>query len=110
MNSPTSRQLDQIFELLRHPHRRYALRHLRNESTPIGTELLAKHIAKREVDGIEHIRRVHTALYHTHLPKLADAGIVTFASQRGDVALDELDGVTPFLDEIVSLDLEEVTS
>lgn len=53
---------------------------------------LARELERREADGPasdvhwEQIRQFHLVLYHTHVPKLADAGLVDFDVDERTVA------------------------
>lgn len=92
---------DTAFEILTNARRRYALAYLRTRSAPASIGELAEVIAAHErdttVDLISSKERksVYTSLYQTHLPKMADAGVVDYDRHRGTVALadgaDELD-------------------
>jgi hypothetical protein len=75
--------VDAVADVLGHRRRRYVLYHLREQGTAVA-QTLADHIAERERDEStvepnparrEHLR---TELLHTHLPKLDDAGAITF--------------------------------
>jgi phosphopentomutase len=54
--------------------------------------------------GRETFEHIEIALRHTHLPKLADAGIITFAQDRQSVALDGMNGHDEFIDEAARID------
>jgi len=75
---------DETYEALSHERRRTVLHTLACESTPIELRTLSKAVATREQTGdtkpipAELLKQVHASLYHTHLPKLADHGLVTF--------------------------------
>jgi hypothetical protein len=82
---------DVVFGVIQNARRRHILRYLDDEgSTTIGS--LATHIAALE-NGIEERavssdqrKLVYVALYQSHLPKLDDAGCVSYDSNRGTVA------------------------
>jgi len=102
-------QLTETLDLLTHPYRRYVLYCLTNESTVISVEALAAAIAERVGDLTGSDRRtgsavVETALRHTHLPKLADRGIVSFSPNTGLVELKETDTLDQFLIDMVRID------
>lgn len=73
-----------MFKPLSHERRREILCTLACESTPIKLQTLSRAVATREQTAdmepisAELIKQVHSSLYHTHLPKLADHGLVTF--------------------------------
>lgn len=92
---------DTMYELLSNQRRRYAIHYLKyqDESVPIG--MLAERIAAWENEipdaevTCEQRKSAYTALQQHHLPKLDDAGLVSFNRQRGLVApgdaLDKVD-------------------
>jgi predicted transcriptional regulator len=93
--------LDTAFDLLADARRRYLLYYLReHETAPV--EELADAVAgwrgpaggEGDIAPAEH-ERARTALVHVHLPKLADAGVVTFDH---DDATATLASVPPVLD------------
>ncbi|WP_433624263.1 DUF7344 domain-containing protein [Halomicrococcus sp. NG-SE-24] len=75
--------VETVMDVLAHRRRRYVLYHLRENGTAVA-ESLADHIAEQERDGStvmpDPARRQHlrTELLHVHLPKLDDAGAITF--------------------------------
>jgi hypothetical protein len=98
---------DLVFDVLKNRRRRYALHYLRRADDSVQLSELAEQVAAWEndiaVDAISAAerKRVYTALYQSHLPKLDDAGIVEYNQNRGIV---ELSGASEQLD--VYLDLE----
>jgi hypothetical protein len=74
---------DRVFETLDHPRRRYVCSLLR-EDDEWSLSALARNVAALETDQPEnevsdaHRDRVHVSLYHSHVPKLADCGVVSF--------------------------------
>lgn len=94
---------DVAFGVLRNARRRYVLYFLREES-PRELGDLAEQIAARENDttvealSSKQRKSVYTALYQTHLPKLADVGVVEYDRDRGVVWLaDTADQLDPYL-------------
>lgn len=84
-----------IFDLLSADRRQEVLRYLdRNDGTADLGEV-AEHIASQECDcKIEQLnsqqrKRVYVGLYQCHLPKMADAGVIDYDPDRGDIALNE---------------------
>lgn len=79
---------DQIFRLLRNERRRTVLRHLRREGGTVHVRDLAEQAAAREHDTPVRAltsaerERVSVSLYHSHLPKLDDAGVVEYDRDR----------------------------
>ena len=89
MNEPTTSgtsvlELDEVFAALGHPRRRYLVYTLANGGSEATLPELAAKIAAWE-EGIpagevseENRKRVHVSLYHSHVPKLADLGIIEY--------------------------------
>ncbi|WP_254545857.1 DUF7344 domain-containing protein [Halomarina pelagica] len=104
-------QLDYVFRALAHSRRRYLLYTLKERSRWTLTDLATKiaawedEIAEEAVTG-EARDRVYISLYHAHVPKLVEDGIVTFDREaetigRGEHAsqvLAALEGVGASLD------------
>lgn len=93
----------EIFSLLSNHRRRYAIHICKREENPVTLGSLAEQIAAweqdKEVNEItsDERKRVYTSLQQTHLPTLADAGMVTF--ENGEVALtDRADDLDVYLD------------
>jgi len=84
---------DRVFDILSSPRRRYVLYFLRTEESPIQLTDLAEHVAAWENDTtVEELssqqrKRVYVSLYQTHLPKLAEAGLVEYDDESGEVAV-----------------------
>ncbi len=84
---------DRIFDILSSPRRRYVLYFLRTEPNPIQLTDLAEHVAAWENDttveelSTQQRKRVYVSLYQTHLPKLADSGLVNYDEESGDVSI-----------------------
>jgi len=84
---------DRIFDILSSPRRRYVLYFLRTEPNPIQLTDLAEHVAAWENDttveelSTQQRKRVYVSLYQTHLPKLAETGLVNYDEESGDVAI-----------------------
>lgn len=80
---------DIAFEILTNPRRRYALSYLRSKSGTVSIGELAEVIAawEQETDvelvSSKERKSVYTSLYQTHLPKMADAGVIVYDRQRG---------------------------
>ncbi|GAA0225549.1 hypothetical protein ACFFQF_10325 [Haladaptatus pallidirubidus] len=86
---------DRAFEILTNARRRYTLSYLRSQSGAVSIGELAEAVAAWENDtSVELVsskerKSVYTSLYQTHLPKMADAGIIEYDRQRGNVQLNE---------------------
>lgn len=91
METPLSQ--DTVFEILSNSRRRYVLYYLRQETEPIQLTTLAEHVAawENETDveslGDQERKRVYVSLYQTHIPKLAEIGLVEYDKEAGTVAL-----------------------
>lgn len=109
MDEPNPSRLTETFELLSHPYRRYTLYCLTNESEKSSVDSLTTAITAwaREQTGAgtsPDRSAVETALRHTHLPKLADRGILSFHPSTGVVERRETDGIDRFLAETARID------
>jgi DNA-binding transcriptional ArsR family regulator len=86
---------DEIFYLLKNRRRRDIVRYLMDNDGTATLSELAEHIAAWENDiDVQALnsgqrKRVYVALYQTHLPKLAENGIIEYERNRGDVELTE---------------------
>ena len=97
---------DLAFTLLSNPRRRFVISYLSHQGSPIGIHELAEQIAAWEnetsVDELtrEDRKKAYISLYQTHIPKLEDAGIVTYDEDERLVALTgEADEVTRYMTE-----------
>ncbi|ELY56938.1 DUF7344 domain-containing protein [Natronococcus jeotgali] len=95
-------RIDDLYEGLSVERRRHALSCLRDHDLPIALADLADEVAVRErgtrlpAVPAEETNRIYLSLYHAHVPKLVDVGLVTYHQDR------DLVGAAP------SVDLEEV--
>lgn len=96
---------DVIFELLKNRRRRKVLSYLLDAEETVTLGELAEQIAAWENDtevtalSSDQRKRVYVALYQTHLPKMADAGIIDYNRDRGLISLSEnADLLTMYLD------------
>lgn len=92
-----SRQsFDITFDLLSNRRRRCTLVCLLEQQETIPLADLAEAVAIREQGtpitefSAEEIQEVETSLYHWHIPKLADAGVVEYEPERTLVKLTEI--------------------
>lgn len=97
-------EMDQIFRLLSDYRRRHVLTYLLREKAWVQLGSVADYIVIREL-GIDPAavpderKRLHTALYHTHVPMLAGPGLVAYDRERDRVrATPEIERATPFLE------------
>ncbi|WP_327051020.1 DUF7344 domain-containing protein [Halomicrococcus gelatinilyticus] len=96
---------DMVFDVLKNQRRRYALHYLKSVDGTVQLSDLAEQVAAWEndttVDAISAAerKRVYTALYQSHLPKLDDAGIVDYNQNRGIVELSTAaEQIDPYLE------------
>ena len=82
-----------VFEVLSSPRRRYLLYYLRTVGGTAELNECARQIAawENEID-IESVerqqrKRVYVSLYQSHVPRLAEAGVVAYDADAGVVAL-----------------------
>jgi hypothetical protein len=87
------------------PVRRYCLSYLVEEETPITFDRLAAQVAAwrtdTDPDAVDDasLTKIRTALYHLHLPKLADLGIITYEATPEEIDLtNDTDSLDPFLE------------
>ncbi|SNR55159.1 DUF7344 domain-containing protein [Halorubrum vacuolatum] len=97
--------LDDLFDVLRNSRRRRVLRYLftKDDRTATVGEL-SEQVASIEQDvevtliTSKQRKRVYIGLYQTHLPKLADLGLIEYNRGRGVVTLlSQADQVEPYL-------------
>lgn len=103
--------LDHVYDALGHPRRRYLLYTLKDElERPLSD--IARAVAAWENDLSEGMvtdeqhERTYVSLYHAHVPKLEDEGIITFdqasetigAGRHADQVLSALAGMGSILD------------
>jgi DNA-binding transcriptional ArsR family regulator len=82
---------DRVFDILSNPRRRFVLHYLSRNSDSVPLRELADEVARWET-GDENLnpqqrKRVYVSLYQTHIPRLADAGMIEFDSDSGLVNL-----------------------
>ena len=97
--------LDVVFDILSSERRRHTLAYLLTESEQTTLGDLAEHIACLENDkelpdlSSQERKRVYVGLYQSHLPRMDDAGVVDFDSDRKTVELGaNVEQVTPYLE------------
>ena len=79
---------DEVFDLLSNHRRRYALHYCKQTDGPVSTSDLAETVAawelEKEVSELtsDERKRIYTSLQQTHLPTLADAGMITYENHE----------------------------
>lgn len=92
-NPPPPLSTTMLFEILANKRRRYVFHSLKENETPIALADLADEVAIRETETssseipAEEVKRIHTSLWHSHIPKLADVDIIEYNQDRETVAL-----------------------
>lgn len=73
-----SARMDRLLDTLANPRRRRVVRRLSERDAPIAFERLVEDVAAEERDRVDEddCDGVRIALHHSHLPKLADAGVI----------------------------------
>ena len=85
---------ERIYKILSHPTRRVLLHVLRGIETPTTIETVANEVAQTE-----KTRQLEVALHHSHLPKMADAGVIDYDPETGTIRTnDTIDKVYSVLD------------
>lgn len=88
-------QKSEVFELLSADRRQAVLLYLNTTDGTADLGELAEHIGGQECEcrptelSSQQRKRVYVGLYQCHLPKMADAGVIEYDSDRGTVALNE---------------------
>jgi len=84
---------DSRFDVLSHARRRFVLVCLATYDDPLTLPDVADELAVFEYDArlpeisAEHVAAIRTDLYHVHVPRMADAGLVEYSQERELVAL-----------------------
>jgi len=82
---------DQVFEVLQSMRRRYAVHYLRRENCRVDFSDMTDHVAAWEYNTSptdllsEQRKRVYVSLYQTHIPALAEAGIIDYNAETGKI-------------------------
>lgn len=83
--------MDRVFNLLGDQRRRYALAYLSTRTEPVTVTDLVERVAVWECEkqperlSARERERVHVSMCHAHLPKLAEAGAISYDDERGRV-------------------------
>lgn len=86
---------DVVFDILSSPRRRYVLYYLRTSEEPVKLTDLAEHVAawENETDpeaiSEQERKRVYVSLYQTHIPRLAEVGVIEYDKESGYISLAE---------------------
>lgn len=97
-----------LFRVLRNKRRRYALHYLKQREATVSVGELAEQIAAWETDtpvlnvSADDRKRVYISLLQSHLPELADAGMVEFDEANSTVQLTDVAADVDIYVEFVS--------
>ena len=108
---PEILDLDHVYDALGHPRRRYLCYTLHEDTewslTDLATKIVAweNDVPEYAVTDLER-ERVYISLYHAHVPKLVDEGVITFdeltetiiAAENATQVLTALEGMGASLD------------
>ena len=96
---PTYLSATEIFPLLAEQRRRLVLHYLSRRVGSVRLADLAEQVARWEGSPTDdNVERVRTNLYHNHLPRLVDWGLIRVDPERGTVVgLASLRWVKPYL-------------
>lgn len=100
-----SHSLDACLQLIADRHRRRVIHHLRHEAAGTTTfENLVDQVYDRVSDSTDGLlqdrEELAIQLYHTHLPKLAEYGVVEFEHTTGTVRYRPNEQVETVLDSL----------
>lgn len=102
---------DRMFHLLQNERRRLTLEYLQGTEGVVDMREIVENVAAveydTEVDRLSSTerQRVYIALYQSHLPKLADSGVIEYDQSRGRVRRTELaDNLDPYLNGGTTVD------
>ncbi|SIQ70881.1 hypothetical protein SAMN05421858_0153 [Haladaptatus litoreus] len=97
--------VETLFDVLESSHRRFVLSHLSESLPPVKIDDLAEYIATAEEGTAdtdpspEMTDEIEILLYHVHLPKMEDVGLVKYDSSAGTVEPgDAIDGTQGYLE------------
>lgn len=85
--------LDDVFDLLSNARRRHVVELLHEHGGAMTFRELTDTVAERETGApvsYDERKRVYVSLRQSHLPRLADAGVVEYERDRGTVEVTEL--------------------
>jgi len=84
----TPLELDTVLDVCEHPHRRAVLAALAENHQSISVNALATAIVEHDQDRLvtddsgETLTQIRVGLHHAHLPKLDEAGLIEYNSER----------------------------
>lgn len=110
---PEDWSVNEVYSCLAHQRSRYTLHHLLQAEFMMPQDVLAERVSEQEFGRdscritSEEQKRVEISLYHVHLPRLEDAGLIDYDRCSGFAALpprteqllEQLDCITDNTDE-----------
>lgn len=91
----TVQQTDEFFDVLSHPYRRAILQVLLASGPPLTVTDLAKKIQtnspSEQTTGAEQLDQLRIKLHHVHLPRMADAGVLTYNPNQNRIPACDLE-------------------
>lgn len=91
---------DALFDVLSNPRRRFVLACLDESSNPLALRDIAYQLAAWENDTevpSDAVESIYVSLFHVHIPKMAEVGLIEYSEERDAVTLIE------DCDDIISL-------
>lgn len=85
---------DLAYDILSSSRRRFVISALRSEGGTMELNELSERLAAWENDTRvedltdQQIKRIYVSLYQTHIPKLSEAGVVSYDQQTGQIRLE----------------------
>ena len=98
----------EIFVLLSKQRRRLTLRILRETSEKLTATNLAHHLASFEYESPSagEVRTIYLALYHNHLPRLAEADVIEYNPNQGTIRPGKnFDTLSRYLEDVIEEEL-----
>lgn len=86
-NTPAT-DTDTVLSVLHHPVRRWVMQSVAEQTTTDLSTLTDTCIASDDPATGENHKRVYLSLQHVHLPALADAGLIQYDNQDGEIEND----------------------
>ncbi len=104
-NSETTHSKSELFSILSSHRRRYAIHICKREEGPVSLSDLAEHVAAWELDKERaeltsaERKRIYTSLQQTHLPTLAESGIIEYDGREAELT-EEAQRLEVYLDVV----------
>lgn len=99
---------DALIAVLSDSRRRFVLACLQKYATPMALADLADVLASWEHDAelneipADDVKTIYISLYHRHIPKLADVGLVEYSQERDAVTLTQESQELPLMESLLS--------